>query len=386
MKNNQVEEAVKLLKELEEKKGIFVDLPRYLKLIRACAEEGTLPYARDVHNNLIRSTIPIDVNTYNRILDMYSDCGSMSDAYEVFDKNMPERNIMSWDIMRRGLAKNDLGENAIDLFSQFKEEGLKPHGQIFMGVFLACSFLCDVGEGMLHFESMSKVYNIVPSMEHYWSAVNMLGSAGYLEEAMEFIRKMPFSPSVDVWETLMNLCRVHGNIELGCHCAEIVNCLDTSRLTDKSENGLVLGKASDAKKRLEQELFSKNVMDAEFEDGYTSHPDKDKIFAFLREIIVNLKAEGYVPDARYALHDLEEDKEEVSLHHCEKIVVAAGCLGAKPQGSFKCFLVNDCLCNDCHNAIKAISKLVGRKIILENGKTHFFEDGLCSCKDFWYVP
>ncbi|KAF5204022.1 Pentatricopeptide repeat-containing protein, partial [Thalictrum thalictroides] len=130
----------------------------------------------------------------------------------------------------------DLSENAIDLFTQFKVAGLKPDGQIFMGVFLACSFLCDVaGEGMLHFESMSKVYNIVPTMEHYLSVVNMLGSAGYLEEAMEFIEKMPFEPSIDVWETLLNLCWVHGNIKLGCHCAEIVNYLDSSRLTDNLE-------------------------------------------------------------------------------------------------------------------------------------------------------
>ncbi|KAJ0031325.1 hypothetical protein Pint_14447 [Pistacia integerrima] len=85
--------------------------------------------------------------------------------------------------MITGLAKNGLGEDAIDCFSRFKRTGLKPDG-------------------------------IIPSMKHYVSIVNMLGSTGYLDEALEFIEKMPMEASVDVWETLMNVCRIHGNRSL----------------------------------------------------------------------------------------------------------------------------------------------------------------------------
>ncbi|GAB4837579.1 hypothetical protein Ancab_002429 [Ancistrocladus abbreviatus] len=140
---------------------------------------------------------------------MYAKCGSMDDAYDVFSA-MPERNLTSRDTMIAWLGKNGLGEDAIDMFSQFKEAGLKPDAQMFIGVFAACGVLGDVDEGMLHFDSMSKVYGIVPSMEHYVSIVDRLGSMGYLNEALEFIVKMPMEPSVELWETLMNLCRVQG--------------------------------------------------------------------------------------------------------------------------------------------------------------------------------
>ena len=50
-----------------------------------------------------------------------------------------------------------------------------------LSVFHACSVVGYIVEGMLHFESMSKDYDIVLSMEPY------VASTGYLDEAMEFI-------------------------------------------------------------------------------------------------------------------------------------------------------------------------------------------------------
>ena len=56
-----------------------------------------------------------------------------------------------------------------------------------LSVFHGCSVVGYIAEGMLHFESMSKDYDIVLSMEPY--AV----STGYLDEAMEFIETCLYS-------------------------------------------------------------------------------------------------------------------------------------------------------------------------------------------------
>ena len=61
---------------------------------------------------------------------------------------------------------------------------------------------------------------------------------------MEFIEKMPFEPSANVWETLMNLCRVHGHLELGDRRAELVEQLDPSRLNEQSKSGLIMRRRS----------------------------------------------------------------------------------------------------------------------------------------------
>ncbi|GAA0170752.1 hypothetical protein LIER_24946 [Lithospermum erythrorhizon] len=45
---------------------------------------------------------------------------------------------------------------------------------------------------------------------------------------------------------------------------------------------------------------------------------------------------------------------------------------------------NLCICGDCHNAIKLVSKVVQRDIIVrDNKRFHHFKNGLCSCGDYW---
>ncbi|WJZ85221.1 hypothetical protein VitviT2T_004767 [Vitis vinifera] len=387
-KDGKVKEAIEVLGLLE-KQHTPVDLPRYLRLMKACGEAKALQEAKAVHESLIKSVSPLKVSTYNRILEMYSKCGSMDDAYAVF-KKMPERNLTSWDTMITWFAKNDLGEEAIDLFIQFKESGLKPDGQMFIGVFMACSVLGDVIEGMLHFNSMSKDYGIVPSMKHYASMVDMLGNSGYLDEALEFVEKMPLEPSVDVWETLMNICRVQGNMEIGDRCAELVEHLEPSRLTEQSKAGLVPVKASDLEKEKEKKkLASQNLLEVrsrvhEYRAGDTSHPENDKIYAKLRGLKAQMKEAGYVPETRFVLHDIDQEgKEEALLAHSERLAVAYGLLSSPARSPIR-VIKNLRVCGDCHTALKIISKLVGRELIIRDAKRfHHFKDGLCSCRDYW---
>lgn len=383
-KEGKVKEALGLL----EKQGNSVDLPRLLWLMRVCGEAKAIQEAKSVHEYIIRSASPLKISTYNRILEMYSKCGSMEDAFNVFNK-MPGRNLTSWDTMITWLAKNGLGEDAIDLFTQFKRAGLQPDAQLFVGVFSACSVLGDVDEGMLHFETMSKEYGIVPSMMHYVSVVDMLGSSGYLDEALEFIEKMPLQPSVDVWETLMNLCRIHGNSELGDRCAELVELLDSSRLTEQSKAGLIPVVASDIAKEKERKKSAGQLLEVksrvhEYRAGDTSHPEAPKIYEKLRGLKAHLKEAGYVPQTRFMLHDVdEESKEEALLTHSEKLAFTYGLLSSPPRQCIR-VIKNLRVCGDCHAALKIVSKIVGRELIMRDAKRfHHIKDGVCSCHDYW---
>ncbi|XP_041022772.1 pentatricopeptide repeat-containing protein At4g32450, mitochondrial-like [Juglans microcarpa x Juglans regia] len=387
-KEGKVKEAVEVLGILE-KQCLPVDLPRYLQLMQACGEARSLQEAKYVHEHIVRIQSPLRVSTYNRILEMYWKCGSIDDAWQVFN-TMPKHNLTSWDVMITWLAKNDYGEDAIDLFTKFKKTGLKPDGQMFIGVFTACSVLGDIDEGMLHFESMSKDYGIVPSMNHYVSVVDMLGSTGFLDEAFEFIGKMPLEPSVDVWETLMNLCRVHGHRELGDLCAEIVGQLEPSRLNEQSKAGLLPVKPSDiAKQKEKKKLSSQNLLEVrsrvhEYRAGDRSHPGTDRIYAELRALKEQMKEAGYIPETRFVLHDIDQEaKEEALLAHSERLAIADGLLSSPARSPIR-IIKNLRVCGDCHTALKIISKLVGRELIIRDAKRfHHFKDGLCSCRDYW---
>lgn len=383
----KVKEAVEVL-ELLEKLHIPVDLSRYLQLMHQCGEARSLEEAKVVHRHALQHLSSLEVSTYNKILEMYFKCGSVDDALKVFN-NMPQRNLTTWDTVIKKVAKNGLAEDSIDLFTQFKNLGLKPDGQMFIGIFAACSMLEDIDEGMLHFQSMSRDYGIIPTMAHFVSVVDMIGSVGHLDEAFEFIEMMPMEPSADVWETLMNLCRVHGNTELGDRCAELVEKLDPSRLKEQSKAGLLPVKISDTIKEKEKKLASKNLLEVrsrvhEYRAGDTSHPENDKIYALLRGMRSQMKEVGYIPETKFVLHDIDQEgKEEALLAHSERLAVAYGLISSPARSPIR-IIKNLRVCGDCHTALKIISKLVGRELIIRDAKRfHHFKDGLCSCRDYW---
>ncbi|WCJ22666.1 Pentatricopeptide repeat (PPR) superfamily protein [Euphorbia peplus] len=384
----KMEEAVEVLRLLEEQ-HVTVDLPLLLQLMQGCGEAKALEEAKAVHNHITRSLSPLSVSTSNKIFEMYAKCGDIDVAFNIF-KKMSERDLDSWDTMITWLGKNGLGEDAIDLFSEFKQAGLKPNAHMFIGVFSACSVVGDVHEGMLHFESMAKDYGIIPSMEHYTSVVDMLGSTGYLDEALEFIQKMPIEPSIEIWETLMLLSRIHGNKELGDRCAELVEALDPSRLNEQSKAGLVPVKDSDlAKQKEKKKSGTQNPLEVrsrvhEYRAGDTSHPENDRIYALLRGLRTQMKDAGYIAETRFVLHDIDqESKEDALLAHSERLAAAMAFLTSPARSPVR-VIKNLRVCGDCHNGLKIISKIVGRELIMRDAKRfHHFKDGVCSCRDYW---
>ncbi|RHN72429.1 putative tetratricopeptide-like helical domain, DYW domain-containing protein [Medicago truncatula] len=357
-RDGKVKEAVENLQKLE-KLHIHVDLQRCLQLMRICGKAKSLEEARVVHRHALQHLHPLTVSTDNRVLEMYFECGSLDDAIDVF-KSMPEYDLTTWHTMIMQLVKNGFAEDSIDIFTQFKNMGLKPDGQMFIGVFGACSMLGDISEGMLHFESMSKDYGIVPTMAHYVSLVEMIASIGHLDEALEFIEKMPMEPNVE---------------------------LDPSCLNEKAKAGLLLGENSDLIKKNEQNKLTINPKGQsrvhEFRNGDTSDPKSDKIYTLLRGLREQMKEDGYIAETRYALHDIDEEgKEDVLLAHSERLAVAKGLFSSPARSTIR-VIKNFRICPDCHTALKIISKIVGRELIIQAKRCHHFKNGLCSCKDYF---
>ncbi|XP_021763550.1 pentatricopeptide repeat-containing protein At4g32450, mitochondrial-like [Chenopodium quinoa] len=377
-----LEHAVKSMRKLS-KRGVFIDMPRYLILIDACGKGKALKEAQDVHQNIVKYTSPVKVSVFNRILEMYGKCGSMDDAYNTFN-SMPERNLTSWDTMITWFAKNGLGEDAIDMFTKFKEAGLKPDGQMFLGIFDACGVLGDATEGMLHFDSMTKIHGITPTMVHYASIVHMFGSAGDLDGALDFIEKMPVQPNAVIWESLMNIARVQGNIEIGDHCAQIVEQLDPARLSKELKDGLLPVNDSDTPKKKVKKYNPLAHTKHEYRAGDRTHPENDKIYKVLRGIKESVKEAGYVAETKFVLHDIDqESKEEAIMAHSERLACTYALLTNPARMPLR-IIKNLRVCGDCHNYFKIISKLVGREIIMRDAKRfHHFKDGKCSCNDYW---
>lgn len=61
---------------------------------------------------------------------------------------------------------------------------------------------------------MVKDYHINPSIEHYGCVIDLLGRSGCVNQAVDFIKKMPITPDATIWGSLLSACRIHGNVEI----------------------------------------------------------------------------------------------------------------------------------------------------------------------------
>ncbi|XP_022729844.1 pentatricopeptide repeat-containing protein At1g05750, chloroplastic isoform X2 [Durio zibethinus] len=193
--------------------GVGPDYVSIIAVLTACANLGTLSIGLWVHRLVLKQSFRDNVRVNNSLIDMYSRCGRIEYAREVFDR-MQKRTLVSWNSIIVGFAVNGLAEEALKYFDSMQKEGFKPDGASFTGALTACSHAGLVDEGLRHFDIMKRVYRIPPRIEHFGCIVDLYSRAGKLKEAWDVVRNMPMKPNQVVLGSLLAACRNHGDISL----------------------------------------------------------------------------------------------------------------------------------------------------------------------------
>eukprot|EP01018_Ginkgo_biloba_P029996 Gb_33537 [translate_table: standard] len=381
-----------------QREGMKPNQGTFASVLSACAGLAALDQGKQVHAHIIKSRFQADVVLRNVLVDMYAKCGSIEDSRQVFDETS-HRDIVLWTAMIAGYGKHGLAKEAFHLFEQMQQAGIKPNHITFISVISACSHAGLVDEGWRYFDSMSKDYHIAPRAEDYACMVDLLGRAGHLHEAESLINKMPIKPGADVWAALLGACRVHDNIEVGKTAAErlfelkpqtpgtyvvLSNIYAASGRWDIVAKLRKTMKDSGVKKEPGYSWIELKKRTHVFIVGDKSHPQTEEIYSMLEILAGRMKEAGYVPDTNLVLHDVdEEQKEHILFHHSEKLAIAFGLINT-PPGTLIRIVKNLRVCIDCHTAIKFISKITEREIVVRDAnRFHHFKEGLCSCADYW---
>ncbi|XP_059074044.1 pentatricopeptide repeat-containing protein At3g24000, mitochondrial isoform X2 [Cryptomeria japonica] len=395
--NGQGDEAISLFCQMQ-LEGLKPCCRIYASVVRACASLAALESGRQIHTHIIKSQSQLNVFVGSALVDMYAKCGITNDAWRVFEE-IPLRNVVTWNAMIAGYVQNGFAGRALEVYEQMEQMNVKPDNVTFACVLYACSHLGFVDEGRHYFESMSRNHNIWPEHAHYVCMVDLLGRAGLLSEAEEFIHRMPILPSALVWLKLLTSCKTHGNVEIGqrafFHIVELEpqNSSAYVLLTNiyaaagnwdyASKLRKLMGDMEMKKETGFSWIGIKNKVHT-FVASDRSHPLTEEIYAKLETLSEQIRENGYVPDTNFVLQDVDQhEKEFLVRHHSEKLAVAFGIISA-PAGSPIRIVKNLRMCGDCHTVVKYISKVIGRQIaIRDTSRFHHFKDGVCSCKDFW---
>ncbi|KAL2320379.1 hypothetical protein Fmac_029348 [Flemingia macrophylla] len=392
------EDGLKLFTEMQRAK-ISADSATYASILRACANLASLTLGKQIQSHIIRSGCISNVFSGSALVDMYAKCGSIKDALQMFQE-MPVRNSVSWNALISAYAQNGDGDHALRSFEQMAHSGLQPNSVSFLSILCACSHCGLVEEGLHYFNSITQVYKLVPRREHYASMVDMLCRSGRFDEAEKLMAGMPFEPDEVMWTSILNSCRIHKNQELAKKAADKLFNMEVLRnaapYASMSNIYAAVGEwdnVGKVKKAMRErgvrkvpgyswvEIKQKTHI---FSANDTSHPQMKEITWKLDELEEQMEKQGYKPDSSCALHDVDEEVKVESLkYHSERIAIAFALIST-PKGSPILVLKNLRACNNCHAAIKVISKIVNREItVRDSSRFHHFRDGSCSCKDYW---
>nr|KYP67466.1 Pentatricopeptide repeat-containing protein At4g02750 family [Cajanus cajan] len=393
--NGLYEEALNMFVEMK-RDGESSNRSTYSCALSTCADIAALELGKQVHGQVVKAGFETGCFVGNALLGMYFKCGSTDEANDVFE-GIEEKDVVSWNTMIAGYARHGFGRQALVLFESMEKAGVKPDEITMVGVLSACSHSGLIDRGTEYFYSMNRDYNVTPTSKHYTCMIDLLGRAGRLEEAENLMRNMPFELGAASWGALLGASRIHGNTELGEKAAEMVFKMEPhnsgmyvllSNLYAASGRWVDVGKMRSKMREVGvQKVTGYSWVEVQnkihtFAVGDCLHPEKERIYAFLEELDLKMRLKGYVSSTKLVLHDVEEEEKEHMLkYHSEKLAVAFGILTIPaPIRVMK----NLRVCQDCHNAIKHISKIVGRLIILRDShRFHHFNEGICSCGDYW---
>lgn len=370
----------------------------YVAALSACATIGALMCGKEIHAHAIRNGFEYEGFVPNALLDMYGKCGRLEHAQMQFEIN-ENKDISSWNIMLTGYARQGHGTLAMELFERMIKVGVSPDEITFIALLSACSRSGLVNEGWEYFNSMMVRYSIAPNMKHYTCMVDLLGRAGRLKEAHEFIEMMPIDPDAGVWGALLNACRIHRHVELGELAARFIFELDMDGV---GYYVLLCNLYADSGKwdevaRVRRVMRERGLsvdpgcswVEAKgnvhaFLSGDKAHPQIKGIYAVLNGLYERMKTAGFDLPEQSSIDEIEASKAEIFCGHSERLAVAFGLINTAP-GMPIWVTKNLYMCSSCHQTINLISKLVRREItVRDTEKFHHFKDGSCSCGNEGY--
>ncbi len=207
VQSGQGQKALELFQQMQQE-GVQPNSVTIVGVLNACASIVGLEEGRCVHQQIVECGWDSDVFVANSLVDMYVKCGSIEDAWRVFNK-MSSRDVITWTAMILGHVQSGQGKKGLELFRQMQQEGVRPDSVTIVAVLNACASVVALEEGRSVHQQI---------VEHGWdseifvmnSLIDMYAKCGSMEDAWRVFSKMP-SRDVVTWTVILGGCAMHGH-------------------------------------------------------------------------------------------------------------------------------------------------------------------------------
>ncbi|KAM7274980.1 hypothetical protein ACFE04_016846 [Oxalis oulophora] len=385
-------ESLELFVKMQ-KEGVQPNYATISTLLQTIGHLSLLQKGREIHCVSLKNGLIDDIYVATALIDMYCKSGCLKPAYTVF-KMIRNKTLACWNCMIMGFSMYSLGEKAISLFDEMQELQILPDAVTFTALLSGCKNSGLVPEGWKYFDSMNTDYKIIPTIEHYSCMVDLLGRAGYIDEAWDFIRTLPLKPDASIWGALLASCRVYDNVKYAevafKHLIEMepynssnyilmMNLYTISNRWEDVEDIEDLMKVKGVERGFMWSWIQIGEAVHVFTEEGRPHSDEGKIYFELYQLVSEMRNFGYVPNINCVYQNVEaEEKEKLLMSHTEKLAITYGLIKTGSSVPIR-VIRNARVCSDCHTVAKYVSLIKKREIFLRDGvRFHHFREGKCS--------
>lgn len=177
-------------------------------VLKACGDEKALKFGRQLHGAVVKKICTNDVFVGTSLVDMYAKCGEVVDSRMVFD-GMRRRNTVTWTSIIAGYARNELGEEAINLFNVMRKRKISANKLTMVSILKACGLIKDLSTGKeIHAQIVKNCINtnIYLGSTLVW----LYCKCGEYSTAYRVLECMPFKDVVS-WNALISGCNCLGH-------------------------------------------------------------------------------------------------------------------------------------------------------------------------------
>ncbi|KAF2302148.1 hypothetical protein GH714_032966 [Hevea brasiliensis] len=157
------------------------DRPSMISALGGCSIEGCLHGGKEIHCQVIRSGLELDIMVQTSLIDMYAKCGRLDYAESVFNR-ISSKNLVAWNAIIGGYALNGHFYESFACMKRMQEENFIPDAITMINLLPSCSQLGALLEGKcIHGFGIRKMF--LPHIVLETALVDMYGKCGELKSA-----------------------------------------------------------------------------------------------------------------------------------------------------------------------------------------------------------
>lgn len=198
-RHGAAKEAFGVFKEMR-RADVIPDHVTFITLLNVCSSPEALEDGRFLHDRIQKWGMLSNNGVANALISMYSRCGSLADARQVFYR-IRMRDLGSWNAMIAAFVQHGANEAAYELFRKYRRERGKCDKYTFISALTAIANLGDLDSGrkvhaLVEKKGMGEDIQILTTL------IRMYSKCGSLDDACSVFIKIP-KRDVVCWNAML---------------------------------------------------------------------------------------------------------------------------------------------------------------------------------------